>query len=67
MGQKFRQFIDNFGYTRIVIILFLFVLLVSAFALELQIKSLLSGILIRTGMNLLLTLAMVPSINREPG
>ena len=67
MGQKFRQFIDNFGYTRIVIILFLFVLLVSAFALELQIKSLLSGILIRTGMNLLLTLAMVPSIQSGTG
>jgi simple sugar transport system permease protein len=67
MGQKFKQFIDNFGYTRIVIILFLIILLISAFALELQIKSLLSGILVRTGMNLLLTLAMVPSIQSGTG
>lgn len=67
MSQRLKQFISDFGYTRIIIILFLLFLFVSAFALELQIKSLISGMLNRTGMNLLLTLAMVPSIQSGTG
>lgn len=67
MAQRLRDFIHSFGYTRIIIILFLVMLLVSAVGLGLQIESLFSGMLIRTGMNCLLTLAMVPSIQAGTG
>jgi simple sugar transport system permease protein len=67
MSHKIKKFVDSFGYTRIVIILFLILLFVAAFALKLQTKSLASGILNRAGMNMLLTLAMVPSIQSGTG
>lgn len=67
MAYRLKQYAANIGYTRVVIVLFLAVLLLAAFALKLQIKSLMSAILIRTGMNLLLTLAMVPSVQSGAG
>jgi len=42
-------------------------LFIAAFALELQTDSLISGILNRAGMNMILTLAMVPSIQSGTG
>lgn len=60
--SQVKKFIDNFGYTRIIIILFLIILFIAALVLELQTKSLITGILNRAGMNMLLTLAMVPSV-----
>jgi len=67
MIQKIKKFLDKFGYTRIIIILFLIMLFIAAFALELQTDSLISGILNRAGMNMILTLAMVPSIQSGTG
>ncbi|HHY42146.1 MAG TPA: ABC transporter permease [Thermoanaerobacterales bacterium] len=67
MSQKIKKFLDKFGYTRIIIILFLIMLFIAAFALELQTDSLISGILNRAGMNMILTLAMVPSIQSGTG
>lgn len=65
--SQVKKFIDNFGYTRIIIILFLIILFIAALALELQTKSLITGILNRAGMNMLLTLAMVPSVQSGTG
>jgi simple sugar transport system permease protein len=67
MGERLKKAIHNFGYTRIIIILFLAMLIISAVMLKLQMKNIVNGMLVRTGMNGLLTLAMVPSIQSGTG
>ncbi len=67
MDNRLKEFVENIGYARIIIGLFLIVLLVSAFLLKLPMSNLFEGILVRTGMNGILVLAMVPSIQSGTG
>jgi len=67
MKDRLKEFVDNVGYPRIIIGLFLLFLLISAVMLKLQMRSLITGILVRTGMNGILVLAMVPSIQSGTG
>ena len=39
MGERLKKAIHNFGYTRIIIILFLAMLIISAVMLKLQMKN----------------------------
>lgn len=59
---KLQTYIDNIGIARWIIICFFLILCVSAGFLGLQVNDLISNILVRTGMNGVLVLAMVPAI-----
>ncbi|SFH99390.1 monosaccharide ABC transporter membrane protein, CUT2 family [Tindallia magadiensis] len=57
-----KKFIDRFGLPRVIIIAFLIFLCISAIMLDIPITDLISDALVRTGMNGVLVLAMVPGI-----
>jgi simple sugar transport system permease protein len=60
--NKVKEMAAQFGLPRIIIVTFLLFLCVSAFMLNIPINNLLSDALVRTGMNGILVLAMVPGI-----
>lgn len=60
--DRIRAKIMNFGLPRIIIVTFLAVLLVTAIFLQIPLNDLISDVLVRTGMNGILVLAMVPGI-----
>ena len=62
MGNKIIQTLNNFGLPRLIIISFLIILLIMSFTLGMPFPALISAILVRTGMNGILVLAMVTSI-----
>lgn len=62
MQVKLKDLISNFGVPRIIIIGFLLLLLVISVVVKLPLGMLLTDTLIRTGMNGVLVLAMVPGI-----
>lgn len=62
MAAGLKKIIDNFGLPRIIISSFLIILLIIAVSLNLSISSLLSDTLVRTGMNGILVLSMLPGI-----
>lgn len=62
MKEKVEQFIHNFGLPRIIIVGFLIALSILAVAVEIPFGELVTDSLVRTGMNGILVLAMVPGI-----
>jgi simple sugar transport system permease protein len=60
--NKIKELINRFGIPRIIIVSFLLFLCVAAIMLKIPISALLSDALVRTGMNGILVLAMVPGI-----
>lgn len=60
--NKIKELINRFGIPRIIIVAFLLFLCVAAIMLKIPISALLSDALVRTGMNGILVLAMVPGI-----
>jgi len=60
--DKAKVMINRFGLPRIIIVAFLLVLLVMAVMLDIPLNNLISDALVRTGMNGILVLAMVPGI-----
>jgi len=60
--DKAKVLINRFGLPRIIIVAFLLVLLVMAVMLDIPLNNLISDALVRTGMNGILVLAMVPGI-----
>ena len=60
--DKIKVMVDRFGIPRIIIVAFLFFLLGAAVMLNIPITDLISDALVRTGMNGILVLAMVPGI-----
>lgn len=60
--HKIKEFIDRFGLPRIIIVAFLLLLCFAAIMLEIPITDLISDALVRTGMNGILVLSMVPGI-----
>jgi len=67
MDKRIIQILNNLGLPKIIIISFLIILLIMAFTLEIPLSDLLSAILVRTGMNGILVLAMVPAITSGIG
>lgn len=67
MENRLKGFVEHVGYPRIIIALFLVFLLISAVLLKLPMSNLFEGILVRTGMNGILVLSMVPSIQSGTG
>jgi len=67
MDKRIIQILNDFGLPRIIIISFLIILLIMAFTLGIPLSDLLSAILVRTGMNGILVLAMVPTITSGVG
>lgn len=67
MKERFQKFVQQFGLPRLIILSFFIVLLISAFFLKLPLNSLISDTLVRTGMNGVLVLAMVPGIHSGIG
>ena len=67
MVVRLQKFAKDVGYPRIIIGLFLAFLLVLGIVLRLNMQNLLSNMLIRTAMNGILVLAMVPSIQAGLG
>ena len=65
-GTVFRT-LRNFGMARSVIVVFLVYLLVHAFLLGLPMGQLFSSMLVRFGMNGILALAMIPTIQAGMG
>lgn len=60
--NKLKELLAHFGLPRIIIVAFLLFLCVAAFMLNIPISDLLTDALVRTGMNGILVLAMVPGI-----
>ncbi|MDW7671307.1 MAG: ABC transporter permease [Bacillota bacterium] len=60
--NKIKELTHQFGLPRIIIVAFLLFLCVAAIMLEIPISGLISDALVRTGMNGILVLAMVPGI-----
>lgn len=60
--DKVKVYYNKFGLPRIIIISFLLFLLIAAVMLEIPISALISDALVRTGMNGILVLSMVPGI-----
>jgi len=60
--NKLKEIVNRFGIPRIIIVAFLLFLCVAAFMLNIPINDLLTDALVRTGMNGILVLAMVPGI-----
>lgn len=58
---------EKIGFPRLIIIIFIAVLLIAAFALKIPLSSIFSDILVRFGMNAILVLAMVPGIKSGIG
>lgn len=67
MKERFQKFVHQFGLPRLIILSFFLALLVSAYFLKLPLNSLVSDTLVRTGMNGVLVLAMVPGIHSGIG
>lgn len=67
MQGKLKQFIENAGWPRIIIALFLFALFVAAPFVGVRIDASVSDTLVRVGMNGILVLAMVPMIQSGCG
>lgn len=67
MKNKLQQLIDNAGWPRIIIALFLFALFIAAPFVGVRIDASLSDTLVRVGMNGVLVLAMVPMIQSGCG
>lgn len=67
MNERYREWIEGVGYPRIIISAFVVFLCISAVLLKLPTASLLSDTLVRFGMNGILVLAMVPSIQSGTG
>lgn len=67
MKERIQKFIHQFGLPRLIILSFFLALLVSAYFLKLPLNSLVSDTLVRTGMNGVLVLAMVPGIHSGIG
>ncbi|MFW5855795.1 MAG: ABC transporter permease subunit [Bacillota bacterium] len=67
MKEYVLDLCNNIGYPRLIIGLFLFVLLIMALMLNMHMPEIYSNILIRTAMNGILVLAMVPSIQAGLG
>ena len=65
--MKLKQAISSFGFPRLIIMAFLLVLLVLLFVLDLPVSLTLSQCLVRVGINLVLSLAMVPGIMAGTG
>lgn len=60
--ERMQKGLRKFGLTRLIIVGFFIVLLVTAFFTGLNVSSLLSNVLLRTGFNSILVLAMLPGI-----
>ncbi|KAF2955079.1 ABC transporter permease [Marinitoga sp. 38H-ov] len=60
--EKLKKYIENFGWPRIIIALFLLALFVIAPFVNIRISTSISDIFIRFGMNSILVLAMVPMV-----
>ena len=67
MKNKLQEFIENAGWPRIIIALFLFSLFVAAPFVGVRIDASLSDTLVRVGMNGILVLAMVPMVQSGCG
>ena len=67
MQDKLKQFIENVGWPRIIIALFLFALFIAAPFVGVRIDASISDTLVRVGMNSILVLAMVPMIQSGCG
>jgi simple sugar transport system permease protein len=67
MKERLQKFVNQFGLPRLIILAFFLALLVSATFLNLPLDSLISDTLVRTGMNGVLVLAMVPGIHSGIG
>ena len=67
MQGKLKQFIENAGWPRIIIALFLLALFIAAPFVGVRIAASISATLVRVGMNGILVLAMVPMIQSGCG
>ena len=67
MQGKLKQFIENAGWPRIIIALFLLALFIAAPFVGVRIDASISDTLVRVGMNGILVLAMVPMIQSGCG
>ncbi|HOO63708.1 MAG TPA: ABC transporter permease [Synergistaceae bacterium] len=67
MGDRLREMVKDFGIPRLIILIFLAILITSAYFLKLPMGQILSSILTRFGMNGVLVLAMIPSIQCGTG
>lgn len=67
MVERIKTVVKEIGYPRMIIGSFLVFILLLAFILKLDMQDLLSNMLVRTGMNGILVLAMVPSIQAGLG
>jgi len=67
VGNLWKNIVDNLGFARLVIIGFLIVLVFGAAYFEIPLGPLLSAALVRTGMNGIFVLAMLPTINSGIG
>lgn len=62
MKKKIKEIMNSIGLPRVIIIVFFIVLCILAVILKLPLSDLISDTLVRTGMNGILVLAMVPGI-----
>ena len=62
-----KDFINRFGFPRLIIIIFLILLMAVAIYLDIPLSGLITDILVRFGMNAILVLAMVPGIQAGIG
>lgn len=62
MYKKIIQILNNFGFPRMIVTLFLIILLITSSAVGIALPALISVMLVRIGMNVIFVLAMVPSI-----
>ena len=60
--DRIKEAIKQFGLPRTIIVAFLLFLIITAFVINIPIQDLISDALVRTGMNGILVLAMVPGI-----
>jgi len=67
MGNIWKNIVSNLGFARLIIIGFLFVLVLGAAYFAIPLGPLLSAALVRTGMNGIFVLAMLPTINSGIG
>ena len=67
MMEKIKEFIENAGWPRIIIALFLLALFVAAPFVGVRVDASLSDTLVRVGMNGILVLAMVPMVQSGCG
>lgn len=66
-SERIREWARDFGVARSIILLFLAILLVAALIMGLPMSQLFSSILSRFGMNAILVLAMIPTIQSGTG